>query len=252
MSLHRRAAKRDANEGTIVKALEAHGCVVWRLSGKGIPDLLVLHKGKKWLADVKGAKEKATPAQAEAWEKAATQARCAIFILRTPEDAGAMLNNALAPWEPVVAGSIRAPLPHANIRLRSEREIIKERHLARETLASGMQPRKRQRCGKNGCKRGLPCVNHTKPWEMIHVSSGHATPACDCGYIVGRLKTNGGHKEGCAVNGYTPPRSMPVDAAKEAEVFAPPIGVRYTATPGEGCDNCAGVDPESCAFRSRH
>lgn len=37
----RQAAKRDNNEGEIVAALEAVGCVVHRLSQKGVPDLLV-------------------------------------------------------------------------------------------------------------------------------------------------------------------------------------------------------------------
>lgn len=100
MSLHRRAAKRDAAEPAIVSALEALGCIVWRVSGKGLPDLIVLRAGKKWLADVKGPKEKPTPAQEETWEEAATKARCAVFILRTSEDAQKMLNNALRPWEP--------------------------------------------------------------------------------------------------------------------------------------------------------
>lgn len=100
MSLHRRAAKRDAAEPAIVSALEALGCVVWRVSGKGLPDLIVLRAGKKWLADVKGPKEKPTPAQAASWTVALAFARCAVFILRTPEDAKKMLNNALQPWEP--------------------------------------------------------------------------------------------------------------------------------------------------------
>lgn len=41
MSIHRQAAKRDANEPEIIAALKAAGCSVQQLSGKGIPDLLV-------------------------------------------------------------------------------------------------------------------------------------------------------------------------------------------------------------------
>lgn len=37
----RRDAKRDANEREIIDALEAAGCLVTQLSGKGLPDLLV-------------------------------------------------------------------------------------------------------------------------------------------------------------------------------------------------------------------
>lgn len=41
MSIHRQAAKRDANEPEIIAALKAAGCSVQQLSGKGVPDLLV-------------------------------------------------------------------------------------------------------------------------------------------------------------------------------------------------------------------
>src|SRR4051812_1204962 len=98
MSLHRRAAKRDKAEGVIIRTLEANGCVVWPLSGAGVPDLLVMRNGRTWLADVKDGKGKATPAQEKKWEEAATKARVAVFVLRAPEDAAAMLNSALPPW----------------------------------------------------------------------------------------------------------------------------------------------------------
>lgn len=41
MALHRRAARRDANEPDIVKALRDLGCHVLRMSGPGLPDLAV-------------------------------------------------------------------------------------------------------------------------------------------------------------------------------------------------------------------
>lgn len=170
MSVHRYAAKRDENEPDIIKALRAHGCVVWQLSGKGIPDLLVLHKGKKWLADVKMPGKPTTTPQEDAWEEAATKARCSVFILRTPEDATKMLNNALQPWEPATSGE----------------------GVEFTTLPGGWK--KRHRCGKNGCRRLRPCVTH------------------DDTQTTRRL----------VEENYTPPRSKPVDAAKEAEVFAPP------------------------------
>jgi hypothetical protein len=42
-------------------------------------------------------------------------------------------------------------------------------------------------------------------------------PACDCGYIVGRLKTNGGHKDTCATRPgvATPGRRVPKGATEE-------------------------------------
>lgn len=45
MSLSRKNPRRDANEKGIVEALEAVGVRVWRVSGKGLPDLLTLHRG---------------------------------------------------------------------------------------------------------------------------------------------------------------------------------------------------------------
>lgn len=49
----RRAAKRDACEADIVKALETVGCRVWRLNQDGIPDLLVVRAGILHLLECK-------------------------------------------------------------------------------------------------------------------------------------------------------------------------------------------------------
>ena len=49
----RRAAKRDANEPEIIKALEAAGCRVWQLNQEGVPDLLVVRHGQITLLEVK-------------------------------------------------------------------------------------------------------------------------------------------------------------------------------------------------------
>lgn len=48
MSLKRHAARRDANEGEIVRVLEQLGCKVYRLSEANLPDLLVRVAGL-WL-----------------------------------------------------------------------------------------------------------------------------------------------------------------------------------------------------------
>ena len=177
MSLHRRAAKRDAAEPDIVSALEALGCVVWRVSGKGLPDLIVFHpKARKpdgfgthrhtFVADVKGPKDGPTPAQVATWTEL-TNLGFSVFILRTPEDAVAMLNNALAPWEPATSHPLGQSLSH--------------------TRPAVYRPRKGDATKTEGCgcrKKNIACI-HT-------------------------------------AMSYTPPRSAPVDAAKEAEVFAPP------------------------------
>lgn len=49
--------RRDANEAAIVEALEAYGAHVWRISGAGLPDLLVLTRGGRFVPlEVKSAK----------------------------------------------------------------------------------------------------------------------------------------------------------------------------------------------------
>lgn len=79
----RQAAKRDGNESEIVSALEAVGCVVHRLSQKGIPDLLVGRQGVTYLLEVKERKGALTDDQETFFE---TWNGCA-YIVRTVEDA---------------------------------------------------------------------------------------------------------------------------------------------------------------------
>lgn len=43
MNIWRKDAKRDRNEGEVVSVLAAHGCLVERISGAGVPDLLCWH-----------------------------------------------------------------------------------------------------------------------------------------------------------------------------------------------------------------
>lgn len=50
--------KRDANEKPIVDALRALGAVVERLNGDGVPDLLVGHRGRTFLIEVKNPESK--------------------------------------------------------------------------------------------------------------------------------------------------------------------------------------------------
>jgi hypothetical protein len=53
MSLSRKNPRRDANEPEIVQALEAVGAEVWRLSGKGLPDVLCRFRGVLYAGEVK-------------------------------------------------------------------------------------------------------------------------------------------------------------------------------------------------------
>jgi len=59
----RHNARRDRNEPEIVEALEAMGFHVDRISGKGLPDLLVAKAGRMWLVEVKTPKGTFKPAQ---------------------------------------------------------------------------------------------------------------------------------------------------------------------------------------------
>lgn len=82
MGLRRFANKRDANEPGIIAALEALGCMVYRLD-KPV-DLLVLHRGTVHLCEVKTRKGRLTADQrqfSESWP---------IRVLRTVEDAIAL------------------------------------------------------------------------------------------------------------------------------------------------------------------
>lgn len=63
MSLHRRNAKRDDNKQAIVDRLLQLGAQATRLSGEGVPDLLIAWRGISRVAEVKRPKGKLTPAQ---------------------------------------------------------------------------------------------------------------------------------------------------------------------------------------------
>ena len=108
MSLNRRAAARDSNEGEIVDALEAVGASVTRVSQEGVPDLLVGYQGRTHLLEVKhlsatgktvrrtsGGKrpdaEGRTKAQADWW---AAWRGATPVIVRTPAEALAAIGAA--------------------------------------------------------------------------------------------------------------------------------------------------------------
>jgi Holliday junction resolvase len=65
MSIHRRAAKRDANEPEIIAALRAVGASVDSISGKDVPDLIVGFRGVNYLIEVKYLSGKLTKGQYE-------------------------------------------------------------------------------------------------------------------------------------------------------------------------------------------
>lgn len=89
MSIHRRAAKRDANEPAIVEALEGMGAVVERTS-KPL-DLVVLVGSVIALADVKDPKRGRITDDQQTFIKKWDGAP--IYILRTVEDAERMVHE---------------------------------------------------------------------------------------------------------------------------------------------------------------
>jgi hypothetical protein len=75
VSLSRKNPRRDANEPAIVQALEAVGAEVWRLSGKGLPDVLCRFRGVLYAGEVKTATGKLRASQGD------------FPVWRTPQDA---------------------------------------------------------------------------------------------------------------------------------------------------------------------
>lgn len=79
----RRAAKIDATQIAIVKALRKAGCQVESLAavGRGVPDLLVARAMKIWLVECKTGNAGLTPAQRK-WH-----VLWPVHICRSPEEA---------------------------------------------------------------------------------------------------------------------------------------------------------------------
>lgn len=63
MSLHRRNPRRDRNERLLIEYLQKSGAVVHRISGPGLPDLLVGYRHRWLLLEVKAPKGQLEPAQ---------------------------------------------------------------------------------------------------------------------------------------------------------------------------------------------
>ena len=83
MSIHRHAAKRDANEGEIITALEGVGCHVLKLSGAGVPDLACYFRSTWYLLDCKTKRGRLTADQTWATDISPD----AVKIVRSAEQA---------------------------------------------------------------------------------------------------------------------------------------------------------------------
>lgn len=113
----RRAAKRDTNEREIISTWEAMGAYVESVSGPGLADTLVHHKGSLYRAEVKGAKRGLTNKQVENFQKA-WLADVPTYIIRTTADATDLLKDSAArlrlEWRPehgALAGAARKERP---------------------------------------------------------------------------------------------------------------------------------------------
>jgi len=82
-AIHRHAAKRDANEHDIVVCLERIGFHVERLSGVGVPDLLLSKNGRWHVVEIKSRTGTATEQQS----LFARRARAPVYVLRGIDDA---------------------------------------------------------------------------------------------------------------------------------------------------------------------
>ncbi len=85
------ARKRDWNEPEIVAALLKMGALVEKLSGPGLPDLLVCYRRKVFLLEVKTPRGRATEAQ-----KQRTQQGWPVHTVLTPAGALAIVGGLAA------------------------------------------------------------------------------------------------------------------------------------------------------------
>lgn len=128
MSLNRRAAKRDSPEAAIIAAAEALGAVVLQVSGVGLPDTLVCHKGRTYLVEVKRIGRTLTHAQGLTFVRIA-KSGVPIYIAETPDDMHAILTGGMRPWVPAsrpVEGEKKRPHRPGKDRMRSTKEMCSE------------------------------------------------------------------------------------------------------------------------------
>jgi len=80
------ASRRDANEAGIIRALRIAGALVWQISAKDVPDLLVGFRGRWHLLEVKRPGEDLSPGQREFF-LACEQATLPVQVVYSSEDA---------------------------------------------------------------------------------------------------------------------------------------------------------------------
>jgi hypothetical protein len=91
----RRAARRDANEGDIIKAMRAEGAYVKVINDEGLFDLLVSYRGKTLMIEVKdGAKPPSARRLTDAEQKFHDEwPGSDLYIVNSVEEALALLRT---------------------------------------------------------------------------------------------------------------------------------------------------------------
>jgi RNA-splicing ligase RtcB len=121
MTLHRFAARRDANEPEIRSRFAHHGWHTEALSGTGMPDLLCLgdiqplawrrsthpHVRQVVLVDVKTPKGGFKPAQEKKWTALRAKG-IPVYIARTADDVDAIVAGTAEAWAPRTLAAVTA------------------------------------------------------------------------------------------------------------------------------------------------
>ena len=89
--------RRDANEPEVVASLRAQGWMVWPITGKGVPDLLVWALGRYSVVEVKHPKKGALTESQRRWWALADGEKAPAFQVTSGEQAVQMIRN----WRPV-------------------------------------------------------------------------------------------------------------------------------------------------------
>jgi Holliday junction resolvase len=80
------AAKRDANEDAIVSAVQLAGWKVFKISGKGLPDLMCVRRGAVKMLEIKAKGGTLTESQADRFPLFAANG-LPVLVVRTPQEA---------------------------------------------------------------------------------------------------------------------------------------------------------------------
>ncbi len=92
MSLNRHNPKRDENEETLVADLRRLKVAVWRMSGRGLPDLLCGYRGHWFTVEIKTGSGRLTDAQKRFFESADGLGLPA-YVVRCNQALGPMLDD---------------------------------------------------------------------------------------------------------------------------------------------------------------